>query len=327
VRFYDGIRAQPEALAASREAVAQVLDALPDLNSGTVALVGIGASAMAARSAALCWREAGISAFAVTAPELLVAGPTGIDVVVAISESGRSTETVEAVRDFTGIPSVGLTNDPASPLAGAVDLTVPLGCGEDSRAYTVGYTSTLQALGLIGDCWSARQADWRMLPELAAAMLDAGEAEAAAAAEGMRRCSAIDFVAGARDGASAGEGALLLREVARIFTSAHETRGYLHGPMEALEPGVVGCVVVGDGREVRLAGDTAHLGCHTLLVTSSPAASSAENLTIARVPQLAGLAATVLQVLPLQQLALALAEGRGLAPEVFLHHQDDTKLS
>jgi hypothetical protein len=26
-----------------------------------------------------------------------------------------------------------------------------------------------------------------------------------------------------------------------VFTSAHETRDYLHGPIEVLEPGVVGC--------------------------------------------------------------------------------------
>lgn len=326
MRFEDGIRAQSAALAASRASVSAGLDGLPALKSGTVALVGIGASGIASRSAALAWREAGLSAFPVTAPELVAAGAAGVDVVVAISESGRSVETVTALESLDGIPSVGLTNDLSSPLAGAVDVAVPLGCGEDSPAYTVGYTSTLQALGLIGDRWSGQDTDWSSLPDLAGDVLDVNEETIARAAENLRRSVAIDFVAAARSEASAYEGALLLREQSRVFTSAHETRGYLHGPMEALEPGTFGCVVIGDGREVRLAKDTNALGCPTLLVTSLAEVGPAEQLFVARLPKVAGLAATVLQILPLQQLASELARAHGLLGGVFRNHQEDTKL-
>ncbi len=327
MRFQDGIRAQLTALAASGAAVCAALDGLPALKAGTVALVGIGASAMAARSAALAWREAGLNAFAVTAPELMAAGAAGIDVVVAISESGRSVETVSAIKSLSGIPIVGLTNNLASPLAEVVDVAVPLDCGEDSSAYTVGYTSTLQALGLIGERWNGRQTDWSSLPELARAVLEGSEAAVTGAAESLQESVAIDFVASARSEASAGEGALLLREEARVFTCAHETRGYLHGPMEALEPGTVGCVVIGDGREVQLAHDTARLGCPTLLVTSMTEPAPTEHLSVARLPKLTGLGATVLEILPVQRLAWALADARGLADGVFRNHQDDTKLS
>jgi fructoselysine-6-P-deglycase FrlB-like protein len=327
MRFDDGVRAQLAALAASRAVVSAALDGLPALKSGTVALVGIGASAMASRSAALAWREAGLSAFAVTAPELMAGGSMGIDLVVAISESGRSVETVTAIQTLDGVPTVGLTNDLTSPLADAADVAVPLGCGEDSPAYTVGYTATLQALGLIGESWSGRQTDWSALPGLAAAVLQANEAAVDGAAESLRGSFAIDIVAGARSEASAGEGALLLREVARVFTSAHETRSYLHGPMEALEPGSVGCVVFGNGREIQLARDTSRLGCPTLLVTALAEPAPAEQLSVARVPEATGLVATVLEVIPVQQLAWALSEARGLATGVFRNHQDDTKLS
>jgi len=253
-------------------------------------------------------------------------GAAGIDVVVAIIESGRSAETVSSLQGLANVVTVGLTNNPASPLALAVDVAVPLGCGEDSSAYTVGYTSTLQALGLIGDHWSGRQTDWSSVPALVEVALGVNAAVVARAAENLEQSVAIDFVAAARSEASAGEGALLLREVARVFTSAYETRSYLHGPMEALEPRAVGCVVIGDGREVRLAGDTGRLGCPTLLITSLSEPAPAEHLSVARLPKAAGLAAVVLEILPVQQLACALAEARGIADGVFRNHQDDTKL-
>ena len=204
--FSQGIDAQPAALAQSRLSVLASLRHLPDMSTGTVALVGIGASAMAALSAALAWREAGLSAFAVSAPELSAGGPGAADVVVAISLSGRSAETVAAVKELKGIPTIGVTNDPASPLAEAVQVVVDLGCGQDSRASTVGYTSTVQALGLVGDYWTSREGDWAALPDLVADTLGANETAAAAAAEILRGTIAVDVVAGARSLASAGEG-------------------------------------------------------------------------------------------------------------------------
>ncbi len=324
--FHQGIDAQPAALAESRVAVSASLDSLPDLNSGMVALVGIGASAMAALSAAIAWRRAGLNAFSMSAPELSAAGRGGADVIVAISLSGRSAETVAAVGGLKGIPTVGVTNDPGSPLAGAVRTVVDLGCGKDSRASTVGYTSTLQALGLMGDYWSGRDSDWAAVPDLVAGALEVNETEIETAAESLRNTVAVDVVAGAQSLASAGEGGLLLREGARLFTSAHETRDYLHGPIEALEPGRVGCVVIGDGREVELAATTSLQGCPTLLVTSLGDPRPADHLTVARLPRITGLPAVVLEVLPLQQLTSLLAIARGLTAESFRHHQDDTKL-
>jgi glucosamine--fructose-6-phosphate aminotransferase (isomerizing) len=126
MRFEAAIRAQVAALGASRVTVSDALGDLPALKSGTVALVGIGASGMAARSAALAWRAAGLSAFAVTAPELTMGGTAGIDVVVAISESGRSVETVASLQNLGGVATVGLTNNLALPLADEVDEGSPL---------------------------------------------------------------------------------------------------------------------------------------------------------------------------------------------------------
>ncbi len=126
--------------------------------------------------------------------------------------------------------------------------------------------------------------------------------------------------------ATAGEGALLLREAARAFTAAHETYNYLHGPMEPLHSSA-GCVVVGDGREVRLAREVSALGCPTLLITTRADVDAGERLTPVRLPEPpSALAGTVMEILPLQLLGWSLASRRGLRADGFRYEQDDIKL-
>ena len=71
MRFPDGIAAQPDVLARSAKALREALPDIPSPHPGEViALVGIGASEHAARSAAPVWRDQDLRAFAVSASEL-----------------------------------------------------------------------------------------------------------------------------------------------------------------------------------------------------------------------------------------------------------------
>jgi fructoselysine-6-P-deglycase FrlB-like protein len=326
--FPDGIAAQPDVLARSAKAVA---DRVPDLArprpDDVIALVGIGASEHAARSAAPVWRDLGLRAFAVSSSELQHEQGQPADVYVGLSESGRSAETVAALTKLTKGRRVGITNFADSPLADLVEESVHLDSGPDSPVYTTGYIATLQALGLLGEAWSDTTTDWTVLPDLARAVLEAATPvidELAAAFDAAR---VVDVIGSGAANASAGEGALMLRESARLLTATHETYNYLHGPMEPLAPETA-CLVVGDGREIRLAGDTSALGCPTLLVTSRDDVHSAPNLTVLRLPQVKSpLAAAILQMLPIQLLGWSVAQMRGLAVDGFRYRQDDTKLT
>jgi glucosamine--fructose-6-phosphate aminotransferase (isomerizing) len=326
MKFADGIVAQPEVLAASRDRILAGLGALPTPRPDDVlALIGVGASDFLARGAARAWRDAGLRAFAVSAAEVTEAGAGAADVVVAISESGRSTETIEAVRLVDGRPTVAVVNAPESPLARACTAVLHQDSGDDSPVYTTGYTAALQALGLLGEHWSGRGTDWTALPGLAREVLDGAAEPMVAWSEVVAGARIVDVVAAGVSSATAGEGALLLRESARLHTAAHETRNYLHGPMEPLDPETA-CVIVGSGREVRLARDTAALGCPTLLLTSDEDVRSDDALTVLRLPRAgSALASAVLEMLPFQLLALAVAGRRGLAVDGFRYSQDDTK--
>jgi glucosamine--fructose-6-phosphate aminotransferase (isomerizing) len=324
VHFADGIAAQPAALAQSRTAVVDALPALPVPPAGAVvALVGIGASEHAARGAAVAWRALGLRAFAVPAAELTTAGAA--DLYVAISESGRSTETLAAVDAVGGERALAVVNDADSPLARACRDVLVLGSGADSPIYTTGYVATLQALGILGEHWSGSAGNWSALPDLAGRVLDEAPARVDRVRDAFDAARVVDVVASGVGSATAGEGALLLRESARLLTAAHETRDYLHGPMEPLGPGVA-CLVAGEGREIRLADDVASLGCATLLVTAGEAPPPREGLAVLPVPRAGSpLAGAVLQMLPLQLLAWSVAQRRGLRVDGFRHRQDDTK--
>ena len=141
-----------------------------------------------------------------------------------------------------------------------------------------------------------------MLPELAAEVLEAAEPVVAEVSDAFEAARIIDVVGSGASSSSSGEGALMLRESARVLTAGHETYNYLHGPMEPLDPQTA-CLVIGDGREIRLAQDVSALGCPTLLLTSRADVASAGGLTVLRLPQAPSpLALAVLQILPIQLL-------------------------
>jgi glucosamine--fructose-6-phosphate aminotransferase (isomerizing) len=327
MRFEDGMNAQPQVLAGSAEAVRSGLAAIAPLQDGqVVALVGIGASEHIVRSAAPAWRAAGIRAVAVSASELMHHDTSLADVYVALSESGRSAETVAALSHVQG-RRIGVTNEAGSPLTEVVDEVLLLDSGPDSPVYTTGYTATLQAVGMLGDHWSGDASDWTAaLPEHVGSVLALSEPVADALAKHFDEARIIDVVGSGVANATAGEGALVLREAARAHTSLQETYNYLHGPMEPLDAQSA-CIVVGDRREVQLAADVSTLGCQTLLITTRTDVPDSGHLTVVSLPDAGSpLGQAVLQILPIQALAWRLAQGRGLQVDGFRYRQSDTKL-
>lgn len=272
------------------------------------------------------WRELGIKTFAVSASELLQGGRSIADVYVAMSESGRSAETVSALQNVQG-RRVGITNFADSAIADVVEDLLLMESGPDSPVYTTGYTATLQAVGLLGEHWSGTSSDWGRLPSLAGEVLSAAAPVVSSVVERFDEARIIDVVATGASSATAGEGALVLREAARAHTAAHETYNYLHGPMEPMDA-TSACIVIGNDREVQLAQDMSALGCPTLLVTTRTDIASADQLTVIALPTpTSPLARAVLEILPLQLLSWDLASRRGLRVDGFRYQQDDTKLA
>src|SRR2546422_552865 len=110
--FRQTILEQPENLRRSASVFGDALEGV-DLSPFTgqpVLFTGMGASLFAVVPAALALRAGGLVAFAVPATELLDPGGERLGrACVGISQSGESTETVDAFRRITA-PRLALTN-------------------------------------------------------------------------------------------------------------------------------------------------------------------------------------------------------------------------
>ncbi|WP_440086908.1 SIS domain-containing protein [Streptosporangium sp. LJ11] len=127
------LEAKPAALAALADAL-EAGDPFAGIPSGIrrVLLLGMGSSRYAARVAALRLRAAGVDAVAEYASAALSYPPAPDTLVVAISATGGSRETLDAVARHRGRSFVlALTNNPDSAVTEGADLVVPMVAGEE----------------------------------------------------------------------------------------------------------------------------------------------------------------------------------------------------
>jgi glucosamine--fructose-6-phosphate aminotransferase (isomerizing) len=327
--FREGIEAQPQNLAAAADSFRDAsgeLD-LAAMRAGAIVLAGIGASAHALIPAVRALRAAGRRAFALQATELTTPAARELaDTFVLVSQSGTSTETLAALEALDGARVVAISARADSPLVRSAQAWLPLGPRTDTPVSTLSYTATLQALGLLTDALLSEDREpgvWSSLPELAAAVLAGSAERVARLAQSFAEISSVDAVGEGPALASAAETALLVREALRIPATGMETREYLHGPLEAVEPGF-GAVVFGHQRERELAGQLASFGARVALIGAADGLSPNEVETF-EVPDAGPLARAILEILPVQLLVDEVATIRSLPVGEFRRHQDDTK--
>ncbi|MFD5073645.1 SIS domain-containing protein [Streptomyces sp. NPDC058371] len=330
IPYSQGRAAQPAALERIVSRVAAQLDVTSRvLTARRPVFTGIGASHAALALPVRLLEEHGLPARRVLAGDLV---PEAVfadaDLVIGVSQSGRSTETLDALVQVAREHRAALVNAASSPLAESAAHRIDLGSEPDSYASTVGYTGTLIALTMIARALTGRQpaeitAEWAgiagLLEEQERAIATTVDEFAVRAADTV----AADLVASGAARSVTEAGALLLREVCRVPATALATRNYLHGAMESA--GRTLHVTVGDGRELDLARTLAEAGHPTLALTGAPL-TGAGLLHVAPIPgHLSPPVRTVLQTIVVQRLAGALAQARGVDIEDFVFHHADTK--
>lgn len=245
--------------------------------------------------------------------------------VVGVSQSGGSPDLCEVLRVArrSGALTLAVTNNPDSPLATAAELSVDVAAGhERAVAATKTYTAELLALLLLVEGvragGGALPADERAalagLPALAESVLADDTAVGLAA----RYRFAARLITTGRGYAypTAREAALKLMETSYVPALAFSGADLLHGPLAMADPDVPVLAVAGNGpggmamREV-----VARLGrARADVVTVGPADVPGAAGRIA-VPEIDERYAPLLDILPLQRLALALALARGEDPD------------
>jgi len=247
------------------------------------------------------------------------ARPDFTDVLyLSVSQSGGSPDLVaatEAARE-QGAFTVAVTNTPSSPLSDAAELSVDIQAGEElAVAATKTYTATLLSLYLLVDAirggTGAAVAD---IGELAATALSAPIDDAV---ERFRDIERVVTTGRGYSSATAAEAALKLAETSYLGARSYSGADLLHGPVAAIDDrtGVVAITSKGPGATAMLdvVGTVRERGASVLAVGSA-APDMAADLRIA-VPDTFEEVAPILEILPLQRLALALSLARGGDPD------------
>ena len=237
---------------------------------------------------------------------------------VGISQSGRTPEIATVLERYgsAGARTVAVTNDPESPLANAAWASIPLGAGEEHAVpATKTFTAQLAAVAILAEAlgpvpWG--DADWRRLPVMIEDVLtDSGPAERAAAS--LRGAQELVVVGRGYLMCVALEAALKLREATGVRAEGWSAADFRHGPMTVARGDLPLLAVSASGPA---AADVEELAAG-LELSGTPIMRLADRPGV-ELPYPGGLAEP-LCALPAsvraQQLALAVARGRGLDPD------------
>jgi glucoselysine-6-phosphate deglycase len=324
------VREQPEVLrrvAAEVPAqVARLRVALPS-SPQAVALVGSGTSRHALLGVeSVLGRRLGCPA-RVVSPIAFIADDTRADgaLAVILSQSGASATTIAAVpaARARGMATLVLTAEAASPIAraGGPCVVMPIG-PEPVGPKTKGYTGSVLALLCVAAVLggepdvAALVREAHAVADGIAASLDHWGGATTALARRHAHAPYVMLLATGRHHATVEEAALKITEMAGMPAAAFHTEEALHGRFHALTAETPVFLVATAGRDLELARHTATVltkvgvPAHVLAIGEANALAI-EVPPLTAVPELDLLAAIV----PLQQVALALAHARGVAPE------------
>ena len=240
---------------------------------------------------------------------------------IAVSQSGGSPDLVRSIEVAReqGALTLAVTNNAASPLAAAADLHLDVLAGaERSVAATKSYTAELLALHLLldrmrGGDGSAAAA----LPEFGSRVLESGD-KVREVAQRYRFAQRLITTGRGYSYPTAREAALKLMETSYLSAQAFSGADLLHGPLATVDPQVPVLAVVPDnagGQAMAPVLDRlAERGADVFGVGGQAALAGLDGGIVlpTGVPQDLS---PLLEILPLQQLALHLAIARGGNPD------------
>ncbi|MFC6237292.1 SIS domain-containing protein [Longivirga aurantiaca] len=314
---------QPERVRAALAGVREQGGVLAPLvaSAREVLVLGRGSSRSAGTYAAEALRTfAGVPASTTSPAHLAWSQQRRLDgtLVVAISQSGESTEIIAAARRALelGANLVAVTNSPASELAGLAGprQTIHFRAGNEIAVpATKSFTSSLACLlGLAMAHTPTGLVDAEAeLPQLMAELL--ADPDATFTLDGTTdiACAGEGFAEAVGE-----EGAIKLRETLRIPVASFETSEFLHGSINSVRPRSTLVTVDADpsGRSLaeQAAVGAASRGAATVSIGASATSSAGRHI---RIPQVPSHWVPFLAVLPIQRAAREAAIARGEDPD------------
>jgi glutamine---fructose-6-phosphate transaminase (isomerizing) len=173
--------------------------------------------------------------------------------VVGISQSGQSTDIVAVLAEAQrqGVPTLAITNDPGSPLAGQADHLLCLHAGQERAvAATKTYSAQLAALALLSCALAkdkARLQALQQIPEKVEEVL--GQADRiAGVVERYRYMETCVVLGRGYNYATAFEIALKLKELNYLIAESYSSADFMHGPIAVVGSGFPALIVAPSGQ-------------------------------------------------------------------------------
>jgi glucosamine--fructose-6-phosphate aminotransferase (isomerizing) len=208
--------------------------------------------------------------------------------VIGISQSGAAPDVIAVIEEGArqGAMTIAITNDPASPLAAAAQLVLPLHAGrEHSVPASKTYLASLLALALISEAISPDPAFHSALASVPSVIREAlrHEAELDRIAPALTGPRAIVLGRGFNF-ATAEEVALKLAETSYVLARAWSVADFAHGPIALVEPGFPVLIVDAGGAVAAdletIADRLGEAGCRVVGLYDGPAAPAGFEATV-----------------------------------------------
>jgi glucosamine--fructose-6-phosphate aminotransferase (isomerizing) len=295
----------------------------------TVVFTGMGSSLYAAYPAQAYLTAQGVRALVWETAELLhhhLKVLRADTLLVVVSQSG---ETVEVLRLLESLPGhtrvLAVTNVEASPLAKKANLLLPLMAGGQVAVSTKTYTCSVAVLMYLA-CAIAKTSPRPLTQEVMRAVeaeekiLERHEVLMPPTVEFFNRPSYVALMSRGADLATAYQGALMLKEVARLAAEPISAAQFRHGPIEIINPSHRYIVIARQGKTgkllLKLAHDIRKRGGRVLLFTDMPF-KDLTNVRLIRVEPLRLGLGTLVDSIYIQLLAYDAALRAGLEPGKF----------
>lgn len=162
--------------------------------------------------------------------------------VLGISQSGHSPDIVEVISEGRrqGAMTLGITNNPQSPLAQAAEYCLLVGAGEErSVAATKTYTAQLTMLALLAVALAGSSEMWAELERLPE-HVERALALAPAVAQGAERYRYMErcvLIGRGHNYSTALEVSLKLKELTYVVAQPYSSADFRHGPIAIIEQG------------------------------------------------------------------------------------------
>ncbi|HLQ13855.1 MAG TPA: SIS domain-containing protein [Steroidobacteraceae bacterium] len=290
-----------------------------------VVLTGMGSSYHTLQPLYWSLIAGGFNAVLVETSELIHYGMALCDaqsLIILVSQSGASAETVRLLELQCRSPVLGVTNTEHSPLARGADLSILVQAGTEfsvsCKTYVGGMLSLQWLAAIFADAAEARTLQ-RLGPaaELAGRYLKDWRGHVDALAAPLRDIRHL-FLAGRGDSlAAVCTGALIIKEAAHFHAEGMSSAALRHGPLEMLQADMLTVVFEGDERtrplNQRLAAELVTKGRRCLEIGSESA------FPALRLPECDGGLRPIVEILPLQMMSLVLASLGGREAGRFEH--------